>query len=370
MDFTFYNPVKVITGDKCVQKNADELSALGSSCLIVTSGTAAIKSGALRDVTTALESRGIRYIVFDGIEQNPSVLSCQKAGETACANGLDFIIGIGGGSPLDAAKAAAVYATNKMDCMDIYKMDWINQALPIAAVGTTAGTGSEVTCFSILTMTNGRKKSFGNTQTYPKVMLGDARYTETVPLVFTVSTALDALSHALEGYFSSAANEITDAFAIEAVSVLCPELRKLAETKNAGEISYGQRERLYYASIAAGFTLSQCGTLYCHNLGYYLTENHAVPHGFACAATLPDLVTRGSKYTPERAGRLFEAAKTGAGELCGIIESLRILPPIKLSDEVIRRLSAEGAATKNFAKTLPDGFTAADAEVLLTKLFK
>lgn len=370
MDFTFYNPVKIIIGRECVQKNSGEFLKLGKSCLIVTSGSAAKKSGALGDVTAALESCGIKYVLFDGIEQNPSVASCQKAGRIARENGLEFVVGIGGGSPLDAAKAAAVYAANEMEnSEDIYNMDWKNPALPIAEVGTTAGTGSEVTCFSVITMNNGRKRSFGNLQTYPKVMFGDARYTETLPLDFTISTALDALAHTFEGYFSTCANDIADAFAIDALSVLCPQLRLLEKAKSAADISPEQRDALYYASISAGITLSQCGTLYCHNLSYYLTESFGVPHGFACAATLSDLVERGAKYVPDRADRIFKAAGTDADELCGLIERLRILPPVKLSGEVIQRLSVEGAATKNFERTAPDGFTADDATELLTKLF-
>lgn len=370
MNFNFFNPTRMVTGEGCVQKNAHEFLKLGKSCLIVTSASAAKKSGAFDDVTGALDSLNITYEIFDGIGQNPMLETCMEAGETARAHGLEFIIGIGGGSPLDAAKAAAVYAANPMrDGMDIFKLDWKNPALPIVAVGTTAGTGSEVTCFSILTMPNGRKKSFGNDETYPKITFADYRYTKTLPLDFTKSTALDALAHALEAYFNSAANEMSDIYAIKAMRLMCPLLRILKDAKTAGDITDAWREEMYFASIVSGYALAHCGTLYCHNISYYFTENYNVPHGFACAVTLPDLIGRGVKYAHDRSEALLAAANISADELCGLISALTVFPEIKLSESVIRQISTDGALTKNFAKTIPDGFSADDASELLTRLF-
>ncbi len=370
MNYSYYNPVKTIFGDGCVLKNAAEFAKLGESCLIVTSGTAAKKSGALGDVTAALDSQKISYMLYDKIEQNPTMVSCMEAGKIARDNKLEFVVGIGGGSPLDASKAAAVYAANDMtDGLDIYKMDWKNAALPIVAIGTTAGTGSEVTAFSILTMPNGRKKSFGNEQTYPRLMFGDYRYTSTLPLNFTKSTALDALAHALEAYFNVTANDITDIYAIQSTTILFEQLNLLKSMKSGDEITASQRERLYFASIVAGLALSQCGTVYCHFLGYHFTENYGVPHGFACAATLPDLIKRAEKCVPERAAKFFEATKISSQELIDLINDLTELPEIKLTTEAIAALSNEGATTKNFMKTIENGITANDSIELLTKLF-
>lgn len=370
MNYDFFNPTKMVTGEGCVRKNAYEFLKLGKSCLIVTSGTAAKKSGALDDVTGALDSLSITYEIFDGIGQNPMLETCMEAGEIARARGFEFIVGIGGGSPLDAAKAAAVYAANPMrDGMDIFKADWTNPALPVVAVGTTAGTGSEVTCFSILTMPNGRKKSFGNDETYPRIMFGDYKYTKTLPLDFTKSTALDALAHALEAYFNSAANEMSDIYVIKAMQLLCPLLRVLKDAKSAEDLTDAWREEMYFASIIAGYALSRCGTVYCHNISYHFTENYNVPHGFACAVTLPDLIGRGIKYANDRAEALLKASNISAGELCRLIEALTVFPEIKLSDAVIRQISLDGALTKNFAKTIPNGFSADDANGLLSQLF-
>ena len=108
----FYMPSRLVTGEGCVQKNASGLAALGRRCLIVTSGSGARRSGALNDVEHALEQQGIAFSLFDGITPNPAVADCEAAGKEAVAFGADFVLGIGGGSALDAAKAAAVFAAN------------------------------------------------------------------------------------------------------------------------------------------------------------------------------------------------------------------------------------------------------------------
>ena len=166
-------------------------SALGSRCLIVTGRNSAKASGALDDCTAALDEHGVPWQVFDGIGQNPLLSSCHAAGTAARDFGADFLIGIGGGSPLDGVKAAAVYAANpELTPPDVYG-GWKNPALPFALIGTTAGTGSEVTRVSVLTHDGtGRKKSISGPDLYARISLGDPRrYTASLPRRFTISTA-------------------------------------------------------------------------------------------------------------------------------------------------------------------------------------
>lgn len=369
MNFDFYLPTRLVTGRGCVRQNAGLLRELGDRCLIVTSGSAAKKSGALDDVTAALDSAGVAHILYDRIEPNPTLAGSKEAGELAKEFGARFIIGIGGGSPLDAAKAAAVFAANDIGLLEVYDYAWPNPALPIVLVGTTAGTGSEVGPFAVMTTPEGKKKSFGCGQTFARLAFGDAGYTDTLPLPFTVSTALDALSHALEGYFSTAANEISDLFAIRAVQVLMPELEALRGVNGAADISRDARDRLYHASILAGFTLTRCGTCYCHALGYFLTEEHGTPHGFACAAFLSDFLRRAGRRMPGKAARLYREAACGETQLCGLIDGLVDYPHITLEPEKIAAIVDALSKTKNFAKTAPDGYTIEEAAVLMNRLF-
>ena len=146
MNLNSFMPVKLITGAGCVRANGKELAKLGKVCLIVTGKTAAKASGAFRDVTDTLDGNGQQWLLFDEIGQNPKLTDCMAAAEKAIAAGADFILGIGGGSPLDAAKCIAVLAANPgLTQAQLYAFDWANAPLKIVAVGTTAGTGSEVT---------------------------------------------------------------------------------------------------------------------------------------------------------------------------------------------------------------------------------
>ena len=182
MNLNSFMPVKLITGAGCVRASAKELAKLGKSCLIVTGKRSARASGALQDVTDTLEGNGQTWALFDGIGQNPRLTDCMAAAEQAIAAGAEFILGIGGGSPLDAAKCIAVLAANPgLTQAQLYAFDWAKAPLKIVAVGTTAGTGSEVTKVSVITTPDGRKKSFHHEGIFPALSLGDPGYTMSLP---------------------------------------------------------------------------------------------------------------------------------------------------------------------------------------------
>ncbi len=150
MNLNSYMPVKLVTGAGCVRASAKELAGFGSVCLIVTGRNSAKACGALQDVTDTLAANGQKWLVFDEISQNPRLTECMAAAEKGIAAGADFVLGIGGGSALDAAKCIAVLAANPgLTQAQLYAFDWPNAPLKIVAVGTTAGTGSEVTKVSV-----------------------------------------------------------------------------------------------------------------------------------------------------------------------------------------------------------------------------
>lgn len=369
MNFDSYMPYKLITGRGCVKDNYSLLSAQGSKCLIVTSGSAAKRSGALDDMLEALAKAQVEHIIYDKVKANPILLDSKEAGDIARDFGAQFVVGIGGGSALDASKAAAVFAANDIPAMDIYNLDWKTPALPLVLVGTTSGTGSEVAPYAVMTTPDGRKRSFAGDDIFATIAFGDATYTDTLPLNFTISTALDALSHALEGYFATSANALTDLHAIEAVRYLYPMLTALKGIKSVDEITSDMRDKLYYASVLAGFTLAKTGTCYCHSLGYFLSEEHDVPHGTACAATLSDFLRRGNRLVPDKAAILFERAGCTVDELSTLIEDLTHIPDIKLSSEEITDIVDRNCTNKNFIRTAPNGYTREEALTLMTELF-
>ena len=366
-DSNFYMPVKVISGEDCVAAHSGEFAALGRRCLIVTGKASARKSGALGDCIAALTSRDIAYRVYDGVTQNPLLSSCGEAGREAAAFGADFIVGIGGGSPLDAAKAAAVLAANDMQPEELYSGGWKYPALPFILIGTTAGTGSEVTAVSVLTNDRtGRKKSFAHRgQTYARVAFCDPKYTYSLGREFTVSTALDALSHAIEGYYSAAANTVSDMFALLSVGEVYPALLSVGQDGSASEET---RRMLYYGSIHAGMTLNHCGTCFCHQFGYFLSENHGIPHGFACAATLPEFLLRGKRFLPEKAAALESAAGCSTEKLCEDIDRLNSAELPHLTLEQIDALIPRYENAKHLRMS-PGGFSVQDTRELFINKF-
>ena len=171
MDFNFHMPVHVVSGEGAVARNSTLLRTLGRRCLIITGGSSAKRSGALADVTAALDLWEIGWAVYDAVGPNPLVSACHEAGVVARSVRAEFIIGIGGGSPLDAAKAAAIFAANEeLAPMDIFQREGANPPLPLALVGTTAGTGSEVSPVAVLTIDeSGRKKSISGADCYARI---------------------------------------------------------------------------------------------------------------------------------------------------------------------------------------------------------
>ena len=207
----FFMPTELITGEHCVTENAKKLARYGKRCLIVTGGSAAARSGALQDAEDALCSQGISFTHYAGIEPNPTLASCQEGGRLAHEAGAEFVLGIGGGSPLDAAKAVSVFAANPGMTEEVfYSAKWDHAPLPIVLIGTTAGTGSEVTSVSVLTDSAGKKHSIHDRRVYAALAMGDPRYTMTLPKYQMVASIYDIFNHICEQYFSGEDDNTSD----------------------------------------------------------------------------------------------------------------------------------------------------------------
>lgn len=367
MNINSFMPVKVVSDENCVIKNSKIFKAFGSRCLVVTGGSSAEKSGALADCLQALEKENITYSVFSCVEPNPSTKTCYNAGVCAREINADFIIGIGGGSPLDAAKAVAIFAVNPEFQHDsVYVRAVPSAHLPLVLIGTTAGTGSEVTGVSVLTNSDtGLKKSISGADCYAEVAFCDYRYTCSVPKAVTVSTALDAFAHAVEAYLASSANEFTFVYSEKAIEMLKDFI--LNVNTFDGTLNGKERKQLYIASLFAGLAINISGTDFPHTLGYYLTENHNIPHGIACAAFMPLLLERAKKYCPERLGAIENILDCNSGKLAEIIKQAANIN-IKLSEEEAHQISLRWKnGVKNFDRS-PGGFTLGDCVDALKNL--
>lgn len=350
MNIDFYNPVSILSGKDCF-KNFTNYRQFGERCMIVCGKNSARRSGALADAEKGLSEAGIAYLVFDKIEPNPLVSTAYEGGRAAREYGADFIVGIGGGSPLDAAKAIAAFAANPGLSQDQLFTAQRKKALPVLAVNTTAGTGSEVTPYSILTVPEiGNKRSLSGNDLYARIAFLDPAYTLSLPLSQTMSTAVDALCHAVEGYFMKKANPVSDALAEKCIPALCSGIRSAL----AGDLGYTVREELLYASTLAGIVISRTGTGFVHSTGYMLTYHNGVPHGNANAYFIADFVDFMGKTAPERAKRIYALCGVeNAGGLYSLVSSCPEMKlNLKLDRETLSVYADKAAGAKNVSNAI------------------
>ncbi|MBQ4626640.1 MAG: iron-containing alcohol dehydrogenase [Clostridia bacterium] len=367
MNSNIYMPVRCIIGENAVISNSSLLSSLGKSCLVVTGKKSAVACGALSDALDALRKEKIAYEVFNEIGENPLISVCHKAGEAARGANAEFILGIGGGSVLDASKAIAIYASNAdLSPIDIYKREYSAPPRPVALIGTTAGTGSEVTAVSVLTNDEtGRKKSISGPDCFAAIAFCDPKYTLSMPYSVTVSTALDAFAHAVEGYFTEKCVGVIELFAEKCIPQIYACLKELAG-KNS--VASSLREPLYYGSLYAGLVINTCGTAFPHPLGYILTENYGIPHGMACAAFFSAFIDRCSEFAPEKARKFFEMTDK-SDEVKAVIKSLTMLGNVNISEDDAKKyaLRWQDAIPKNFTAS-PGGLTQEEAAGIIAQL--
>lgn len=360
MNIDFFMPARLVSGDKCVVTGGDIFKSFGNSCLIVTGSSSARLCGALEQVTETLQKHGISYSVFSEITQNPTVTSCLNGGQRAREHSADFIIGIGGGSPLDAAKAVAIFAANpEFSEADIYTRSIPAKALPVILVGTTSGTGSEVTGVSVLTDSSvGMKRSISGADCYAKVCFLNPRFTDSMPMDITVSTGLDALAHAVESWFSPKRSQLSEAYA----RLSLPKLYKgLSDIYKYDRLPGNKgRDALYYASIYAGLALNITGAAFPHTIGYVLTEDFGVSHGKACTAFMPTLISRAQDYCGDRLNSLLSVIGTDENGFMDTVKGLTDVI-INIPDEKIEKYCKRwNSKTKNFLNS-PGGFSEGEA---------
>ncbi|HHY08991.1 MAG TPA: iron-containing alcohol dehydrogenase [Firmicutes bacterium] len=346
-NLSFFMPTKVLYGRKVVTERKDDL-VLGKKALIVTGRSSAKLSGALDEVLAVLPGD---YEIFSEVENNPSPETVAKGGEAAKRAGCDYIIAVGGGSPLDAAKVIGILAVNDKDPLELYKSGWENPALPVAAIPTTAGTGSEVTQYAVLTLEEDEtKKGLSGPDLFPKTAFLDPRYTASLPLQVTVDTAVDALSHLVEGYLSERATPASDLTALKGMELWGENIAAL----KAGKFSLAERGALLLASALGGVTIAHTGTALVHALGYSLTYFHDFPHGRANGFLMGEYLAYTKTVAPKRVGKVLEALGLSLAGLQELMAELfaDYFPGFTLSEKEIKEYVAKANRTRNVANSL------------------
>ena len=321
----FYVPTDIYVEKDCVKNHAKELLAVGKRALVVTGHSSAKVNGSLNDVTEVLNAGGVAYQIFDKVEENPSTDTVGKGAQIAREFGAEFIIGIGGGSAIDAAKAMAILLVNpSVNADELHKAPShpLNHA-PVVAVPTTCGTGSEATPVAIITNHKINLKKSIPHRIFPVLALVDGKYLASAKKQLIVNTAVDALAHMVESILNIHSNmlnrmcpeyglklwgECKEALIVSVAAnnatAKCVVAGNAAQdaaqnaSENAAPIDASLYEKLMYTSTIAGMSIAMTSTAVPHGMSYDLTLSKGTPHGPAVGYFLATYVEVCQKKVP------------------------------------------------------------------------
>ncbi|RHW04348.1 lactaldehyde reductase [Clostridiaceae bacterium OF09-1] len=285
-------------GKGAIQEIAGEVKRRGFKKAFVCSGPTIFKHGVTKKVTDVLDQAGCSYEVYTNIKENPTIENVQNGVEEYKKSGADFIIAIGGGSPMDTAKAIGIIINNP-EFADVRSLEGVaptkNPCVPIIAVPTTAGTAAEVTINYVITDVEKKRKFVCvDTHDIPVVAVVDPDMMSSMPKGLTAATGMDALTHAIEGYITKAAWEITDMLHLKAIEIISSSLRGAVENTPEG------REGMALGQYIAGMGFSNVGLGIVHSMAHALGAVYDTPHGVANAILLPTVMEYNADATGEK----------------------------------------------------------------------
>ena len=291
------NPVSY-HGAGAVQEVVTEIKAHGFTKAFVASDPDLVKFNVTSKVTDLLEKAGIPYELYSNIKPNPTIENVTSGVEAFKKSGADCIVAVGGGSSMDTSKAIGIIITNP-EFEDVRSLEGVaptkNPCVPIIAVPTTAGTAAEVTINYVITdVKKQRKFVCVDTHDMPIVAVVDPEMMSTMPKGLTAATGMDALTHAIEGYTTKAAWEMTDMFHLEAIRLISKYLRSAVNNEKEG------REGMALGEYIAGMGFSNVGLGIDHAMAHTLSAHYDTPHGVACASLLPISMEFNRDYSGEK----------------------------------------------------------------------
>ena len=285
-------------GAGAIKEIATEAKSRAFKKAFVCSGPTIFKHGVTKKVTDVLDQAGCAYEVYTNIKENPTIENVQNGVEEYKKSGADFIIAIGGGSPMDTAKAIGIIINNP-EFADVRSLEGVaptkNPCVPIIAVPTTAGTAAEVTINYVITDVEKKRKFVCvDTHDIPVVAVVDPDMMSSMPKGLTAATGMDALTHAIEGYITKAAWEITDMLHLKAIEIISSSLRGAVENTPEG------REGMALGQYIAGMGFSNVGLGIVHSMAHALGAVYDTPHGVANAILLPTVMEYNADATGEK----------------------------------------------------------------------
>jgi alcohol dehydrogenase len=319
-DWGFYMPTRIRFGWGRLSEIRQVVGELNGKKIFLATGDGFPKqSDAFQRVLQLLEGTPVE--AFAEVEENPSIETVDRGAERCRAAGCDLVIGLGGGSALDAAKAIAMLQRNPGSIREYLDQERVCQTkgLPVIAIPTTAGTGSEVTPFTVITHKAKRAKpAIAPPQNFPDVALVDPELTMTMPPKVAASTGLDVLCQAVEGFWSTQANPVTRSLASQGIRLALENLEAAYRHKDKDAVT-----GMTLASHLTGIQMSNIGNTCIHPLSYPVTVDYGVPHGFACAVFLPAVIRYNAPVIEERFRELLQVLGLPSVEaFAGRVENL------------------------------------------------
>ncbi|MBM4278623.1 MAG: iron-containing alcohol dehydrogenase, partial [Deltaproteobacteria bacterium] len=321
---------RILFGPAAIEKLGTEAQLLKAKKVLIITDPGVIQAGLLESVKTSLQSVGLPFVIFDGVEPDPRIEVVENSVEKAKSEGINLIIGFGGGSSLDIAKVTSVLITNPGKIDSFFGIDLVpNPGLPVILIPTTAGTGSEVTPIAILSDTKEKlKKGIVSSHLFPEVAIVDPKLTVGLPPSVTAFTGMDALTHAIEAYYSINATDLSDLFAIRAMDLISKNIR----VAYANGENLMARSNMMEGSLLAGIAFANAGVGAVHAFAYPLGGEFHLAHGLTNTLMLPYVMRFNIIGCPEKFARMAKVF----GEK---VETLSALEGAEMAVKFVERLS-------------------------------
>ena len=359
MHFDYHIPTKIIFGRGRLNELATEELPGSKALIVITNGQSMKRLGYLNQVTQYLKENGVDSVLFDKVLPNPTLAHVSEAAELARRENCDMVVGLGGGSAIDSAKAIALAATNPGNYWEYVKGREVeNAALPIVAIPTTAGTGTESDPWTVITnLETNEKIGFGIKQLFPTLSIVDPELMVSVPANLTAYQGMDAFFHSAEGYLAKVAQPLSDLFALNSIRRIAKFLPEAVKDGN----NLQAREEMAWASTQAGMVESTSCCISEHSMEHALSAFYpGLPHGAGLVAlSVPYFTHLLKKDEKKVAPRYMDMARAMGEEnvnspsafitaLKKLIKNVG-LEGLKLSDWGLRKDDAEKLAENSFA---------------------
>lgn len=346
--FSFQLPTRIEFGNGVSGTVAEEVRGLGGSRALIVTDPGVEAAGLVDPVTVSLEKAGVHPVLFDAVAPNPRDTSVQQGAALLASEGCDVLVAVGGGSPMDTAKAIGVVATHGGRIQDYEGLGLVKRPItPLVAIPTTSGTGSEVTFWAVITDSERSfKMSVGSPLCAATVALVDPELTLGLPAAVTAYTGVDALTHAVEGYTSLPSEPLTDSLAVSAIRLIAGSLRKAY----ADGTDVRARYDMALASLLAGVAFGNSDIAAVHCMGEAVGGLYDTPHGIAMAIYLPIVTAFNCDVVPAK----YAVVAAALGE---DVSGLSELEAARRASVAIRRLTDDlGIPSAREAGVRPEDF--------------